>query len=300
MQRWQAFGNGPSRSRVSVRLSWVVTLALLTFAQTQMPGQQTRDPQNPGGQWEVLERCELLTNTIVDGDSFHVTHNDREYIFRLYFVDAPESDLSLRERIYDQAAYFGISPTNVLRGGELAAKFTRNRLSEGPFTVVTRWQNAGGRSQLARFYGIVLVKGTRLEESLVNSGWARIYGLRANWPEANRSSTYINSLKNLEIEARAAQKGLWNTNTFTRVSSIDAKTSQDIQALEITAENPIDPNTATFEELQKLPGIGPVYAERIIAHRPYQRVDDLKAVQGIGPVTLDKLRPLLRIEQTGD
>jgi len=43
-----------------------------------------------------------------------------------------------------------------------------------------------------------------------------------------------------------------------------------------------------------LPGIGPVLARRIVEGRPYARVEDLLKVKGIGPATLERLRPYLR------
>lgn len=61
----------------------------------------------------------------------------------------------------------------------------------------------------------------------------------------------------------------------------------------------IDPNTATSAELQSIPGIGPVLAERIIADRQqngrFQTVDDLVRVKGIGAKTLDKIKDYLII-----
>lgn len=57
---------------------------------------------------------------------------------------------------------------------------------------------------------------------------------------------------------------------------------------------PLDLNRATAKELQELPGIGPVLAMRIVswreAHGPFRRVEDLLAVPGIGPKTLERLR----------
>jgi competence ComEA-like helix-hairpin-helix protein len=50
-------------------------------------------------------------------------------------------------------------------------------------------------------------------------------------------------------------------------------------------------NTASKEELQSIRGIGPVFAERIIASRPYKTVDGLIKVKGIGPKKLEKIRP---------
>lgn len=57
---------------------------------------------------------------------------------------------------------------------------------------------------------------------------------------------------------------------------------------------PLDLNRATAEELQGLPGIGPVLAARILSwretHGPFTSVEDLLAVPGIGPRTLENLR----------
>ena len=50
-------------------------------------------------------------------------------------------------------------------------------------------------------------------------------------------------------------------------------------------------NSAPVELLETLPGIGPAMAVRIVAHRPFSRIDDLLSVPGIGPRTLERLRP---------
>lgn len=55
-------------------------------------------------------------------------------------------------------------------------------------------------------------------------------------------------------------------------------------------ETQIDINSASVEELDNLAGIGPAYAERIIAMRPFSSVDDLINVSGIGNKTLDKIK----------
>lgn len=61
----------------------------------------------------------------------------------------------------------------------------------------------------------------------------------------------------------------------------------------------VDLNSATAAELQTLPGIGPAMAERILTHRdehgPFSSVDDLLAVSGIGPATMERLRDLVTV-----
>ena len=62
----------------------------------------------------------------------------------------------------------------------------------------------------------------------------------------------------------------------------------------------LDLNRATVEELQTLPGIGPVLAQRVVERRtargPFKTVEDLVNVKGIGAKRLEQLRPLVKIK----
>ena len=53
-------------------------------------------------------------------------------------------------------------------------------------------------------------------------------------------------------------------------------------------------NLALETELEKVPGIGPELARRIVIYRPYRSLDELTKVPGIGPASLDRLRPYLK------
>jgi competence ComEA-like helix-hairpin-helix protein len=269
----------------------------LVFTAPFASGQKQRTPENPQGKWEVLEGCTLSTDGNSDGDSFHVLHKGRTYIFRLYFVDAPEvepprADAAIKQRIREQAALFGIASSDVTRGGSLAAQFSREKLREHEFKVVTRWQPVTGPG--GRFYCVLLVKGEDLAEALVANGLARIHGLQANWPDKASSKTFFNKLKNLELTARGSQRGLWDEKAFPRIPSnggkVPAKPPGKIRS------GTVNINEASLKELQTLPGIGAKLGERIIANRPYQFVDDLLKVPGIGTNILEQLRGLVRTE----
>jgi hypothetical protein len=59
---------------------------------------------------------------------------------------------------------------------------------------------------------------------------------------------------------------------------------------------PVDVNRATAAELASLDGIGPALAARIVAARPFRRIDEVAEVRGIGRRRLARLRPRLVLD----
>ena len=146
-----------------------------------------------------------------DGDSFHVITGDanREIVARLYFVDTPEAETAYRNRINEQAAYFGITPQQAATIAHEATAFTAKRLT-APFTVWTRWRSALGRSELGRVYCIIITAdGRDLNELLVENGLARIYGTRTPLYDGRDSQKYLAKLAELETRAKLFKRGAW-------------------------------------------------------------------------------------------
>lgn len=155
--------------------------------------------------WEKLADCKLLPNRSNDGDSFHVEHEGKEYIFRLYFVDAPETSRTIESRVAEQAAHFGVSQRAVLRSGKKAEEFTAKAL-RGKFEVLTRFEDAMGASRMKRNYAVVRTREKKdLGMLLAENGLARTYGLAPRAPGAPLKSEY----QRAEDRARRKKIGIF-------------------------------------------------------------------------------------------
>lgn len=68
----------------------------------------------------------------------------------------------------------------------------------------------------------------------------------------------------------------------------------------LMAAEKINLNTATLEELMTLERIGPKYAQRIIdyreTHGPFEKIEDIIKVKGIGPKTFDANKDVITVE----
>jgi len=278
-----------------------------------------------------MKDCRLIPNPANDGDSFHVSAGAKEYLFRLYFVDAPETDEMTPRRLIEQAKYFAITVPEAIEAGRAAKDFTRQKLSE-PFTVFTHMSDALGQSKLERFYAFVQTREGDLGEQLVRNGLARIYGFKTTPPGLRNSQEELAKLQQLEDQAKQEMIGAWgisaerlNAHAQTQSSfssfipeqkiasrlashgspSVSSPIPQPVapsgrtspirmnktHAKENTPLGRIDINTATEKELTTVPGIGHVMAARIIAARPFRNADDLEKVSGIGNKKYAEMRP---------
>jgi competence protein ComEA len=253
---------------------------------------------------QKFEGCRLVEAGWADGDSFSVALPDRkEIVLRLYYVDCNETAAATetdQRRVRDQSSYFGVDDHQVtLESGRQAADQVKKLLAK-PFTVHTAFASAPGRSAKPRTYGFVtLSDGRDLGEVLVGEGLARSYGVRRNTPDGLGTEAAEARMDDLELGAAIARRGIWaKTDPQQLVALREDRRAEDRQLREAfgtSAGEPIDPNTATVDEIMLLPGIGEVLAERIVEGRPYKSVEELRRVPGIGEKVFAGLKDALQI-----
>ena len=164
--------------------------------------------------WTIYEDCEFNKDHYADGDSFSIEvqlSSKRDYIFRLYFVDTPESDNRIPERIADQADYFNISSYQSLNLGEDAAAFAERWLKNSDLRIYTQRKDAMGASSKKRYYAMVQDKKTEefLSMALVRYGLARIYGMDVKLEDGTSATSYNRKLAAAEKLAKTEKLGGW-------------------------------------------------------------------------------------------
>jgi endonuclease YncB( thermonuclease family) len=172
--------------------------------------------------WTTLGGCSLEAWEGNDGDSFLVQcpgpkhGRDVPRVFRLYYVDTPESEDSLPERLEEQRAYWNLPDIRtVVKLGEEAKRFSRQFLS-ARFHVHTLWEDAMGRTAMGRQFAMLSVDGNDLGLALVRNGLARVYGKTPEAEALDRAGGYRSTsgewwgrLRQAEALAKRERQGCW-------------------------------------------------------------------------------------------
>jgi len=110
----------------------------------------------------------------------------------------------------------------------------------------------------------------------------------------------IANLRTSLVVAALAALGMLAPGFVTSAADAQARRSAPVTSVDTPAapEGVVNIQTATAEELQRLPGVGPSKAAAIIAFRErtaFRRVEDILRVRGIGRATFRRLRPYLSV-----
>ena len=195
---------------------FIVALLLGAFAERASAGDRK--------EWVKLTDCHYVHALDNDGDSFRVRGGDKEFTARLYYVDAPETNLRQGERTRDQSIHFGITLDETMKAGEKAKQRTKELLQK-PFLIWTRWATAGGRGRESRYYVIVEIEEKSLGEILVSEGLARTKGVAPNLPSGEKAKAYMERLDDVESAAREKHLGAWVTSAAQTPSPSPSATS---------------------------------------------------------------------------
>lgn len=258
----------------------------------------------------TLENVALVEDEWNDGDSFKVEAEGRALHLRLYYVDCLETAYGSKadlERMREQQRHFGLEdPRDVARFGEQAAAYVKQVLSR-PFTVHTSYARALGRSKTGRFYAFIrTADGQDLGRLLVEQGLARVRGKTRPTPEGKSSAEALEELHDLRVTAMLNRAGIWQATQPSLLVEMRKQQREEARKLKefqqqvaggpLGADGPIDLNSASRKELERIPHIGPVTAIKIAASRPYSSLEELLKIPGIGPKTLEAIEPYVTIK----
>lgn len=220
---------------------------------------------------DEAKKIEAKVERIIDGDSAVISFNDQTEKVRFIGVDTPET-------VHPEK---GEQPY-----GKEASNYTKSRLEGQSVELEFDVQE---RDQYGRILAYIWIGDEHFNLTLVQEG----YAVASTWPP---NVKYADLYRKAQREAREADKGLWGIQDISdqyKVGSYEVDPSTGLPVEKINV------NTATHKELQLLPGIGEVLAERIIEYRSKSLFNDVKEitkVKGIGEATLEKMLPYLTVQ----
>jgi competence protein ComEA len=260
-------------------------------------------------QLETFHGCRFVDEDWADGDSFPVRFPDGTLrTVRLYGADCLESSVegseSNAQRLRDQRRWFGITDITAAHTMGHEGKKETKRLLAKPFTVHTAFSDARGDTRFGRIYAFVTTSsGEDMSELLISRGLARAFGVVRQCPDGTKGDEWREQLRDLEALAMKKGLGAWKLTDWDQLPT-ERRAAREEEAEIVSVrgsgsktapDQPIDINQASRDEILTLPGVGEVMALRIIEARPYTKTDDLLQVSGIGPKTLEKMAPFIKI-----
>lgn len=119
-------------------------------------------------------------------------------------------------------------------------------------------------------------------------------------PEAVVSASAVQPAAPSPVVNKNASSQPRKQETSSRSTAVSAPVRPALPAAGQAGEHRLDLNRATVEDLEQLPGLGPVLAQRVVDHRTaigsFSSVDDLLDVKGIGRKKMDRVRPLVMVK----
>lgn len=134
------------------------------------------------------------------------------------------------------------------------------------------------------------IEGARVQDAIDAAGGLLSF---ANVDAINLAAL-LEDGQQLNIPYQAGSEPAENNTETVELPTSEANSSSNNTDVDL-----ININTATLEELDSLPGIGPTIAQRIIDYRnkngPFNTIEDIMNVSGIGPATFDEIKDLITV-----
>lgn len=145
-----------------------------------------------------------------------------------------------------------------------------------------------------------MIRSILIKLSMVIATIGAVLALGWPWSEPLREDRTLSHYKNHEpVGPAVVEDHQFNRDPEKSSQQARTQTTPDLESIDpLPTEFLIDINHSTARELEGLPGIGRVLAQRILERRSsvgeFHSPEDLKSVKGLGPKRIDKLRPLIR------
>lgn len=214
--------------------------------------------------------------------------------------DGSRFDIEVMPHFGYPARFLGVQVPRIYAGSDSSEYYSREaaefltELIEGKEVRLYGYDLFTPESRSGAYLGYVQVKED--DGSIKDVNYKMLKNGYGEWvPYYRQEPDSVRAFQRYEEEARMAGIGMWANpdSVGKRIPRINVDDEADV-------DFPININLANETVLQVLPGIGPALAGRIVEFRlqygGYTDVEQLNDVRGIGPVTMERLRPLVTVE----